>query len=109
MLIIEESGDEMSDGNGKKSEALFSLFPSHHSPLPAVRSFPSSPSRASRFTPALAFLACSRFVLSIKPWERLWRRQMGDKVIMLLSPVTFSLRLSCNGGLEDCRQIFVSF
>ena len=99
----------MSDGKGRKSEALFSLFPSHHSPLPAVRSFPSSPSRASRFTPALAFLACSRFMLSIKPWERLWRRQMQDKVIMLLSPVTFSLRLSCKGGLEDCRQFLLAF
>ena len=73
-LIIEESGDETSDGKGRKSEALFSLFSSHHSPLSAVRSFPSSPSRASRFSPALAFIACSRFVLSIKPWERLWSR-----------------------------------
>ena len=65
----------------------------------------------SRFSlsPALAFPARSRSVLATKPWERLWRRQMHDKVVMLLSPVTFSLRLSCKGGLEDCRQFLLAF
>ena len=95
-------------GRGEKVKPCSLLFlpitPLSHSTL-----IPITPSRASRFSPALAFLACSRSVLYTKPWERLWRRQMHDKVITLLSPVTFSLRLSCKGGLEDCRQFFVSF
>ena len=32
-LIIKKSGLERGDGKGRKSEALFSPFPSHHSPL----------------------------------------------------------------------------
>jgi len=85
-------------GRGEKVKPFSLLFPSHH-----------PPSHASRFSPTLAFPARSRSMLSTKPWERLWRRQMHDKVIMLLSPVTFSLRLSYKGGLEDCRQFLLAF
>ena len=45
-LIIKESGDKGSDGKGRKSEAFSFSFPSL--PARALRSFPSSLSRASR-------------------------------------------------------------
>ena len=53
-LIIKESGDEGSDGKGRKSEAKLSPlspFPSHHSPLALY---------ARSHHPSLALLACSR-------------------------------------------------
>ena len=70
----EESRGERSNGKEQNAKWLspFSLFfPS----LPArtLRSFPSSPSRASLLSPPLALLACS--VLHTKPWKSLWRRQ----------------------------------
>lgn len=108
-LIIKKCGDERSDGKERKSEALFSLFPSHRSPLALCPHSYHPPLAFLAFLQLLAFLASSCSVLYTKPWERLWRRHLHDKVIMLLSPVTFSLRLNRKGGLEDCRQFLLAF
>ena len=53
-LVVKESGGERSDGKKKKASL----------PAGALLSFPSS----------LALLACS--VVSTKPWESLWRKQL---------------------------------
>ena len=53
-LVVKESGGERSDGKKKKASL----------PARALLSFPSS----------LALLACS--VVSTKPWESLWRKQL---------------------------------
>ena len=53
-LVVKESGGERSDGEKKKPSL----------PARALLSFPSSP----------ALLACS--VVSTKPWESLWRKQL---------------------------------
>ena len=47
-LIIQESGDEESDGKGRKKKTIPAW-------AGALRSFPSPPSRASRLPPALAY------------------------------------------------------
>ena len=73
-LIIKKSGHERSDGKGRKSEALFSPFPSHHSPL-ALYAHSHHPPLA-----LLAFLQRSRF------WH------------VLAQCSTLSLGKGCGGG-----------
>ena len=55
-LIIKESGDEGSDGKGRKSEVTFPSLSFSFPSLPAcaLRSFPASLSRASRISCVLA-------------------------------------------------------
>ena len=71
-LIIKESGDEGSDGKGRKSEATFPPLSFSFPSLPAcaLRSFPASLSRASRLSCVLASPPIPSW-----PWESLWRRQ----------------------------------
>ena len=78
-LIIKKSGDERSDGKGRKSEALFSLFPSHRSPLALC---PHSQHPPLAF---LAFLQLSRF------WQ------------VLAQCSTQSLGKGCGGGICTTR------
>ena len=73
-LIIKKSGHERSDGKRRKSDALFSPFPSHSSLLALC---PHSHHPPLTF---LAFLQLSRF------WH----------VLALCSPL--SLRKGCGGG-----------